>query len=71
MFNGNLFKLNWIKATINGLNQALQHLYEHNYTSAQIRVALAQPMLEELQLDFNLHFQAEEMLEQLLKQSLK
>jgi hypothetical protein len=71
MSNDDLSKLDWIEATTHVLNQALQHLHEYNYTSAQVRVALARQMLEELQLDFDLHFQAEEMLEQLLKQSLK
>lgn len=64
-------KIDRVEVAINVLNQALQKLHEHDYTSAQVMVALVRQVLEELQLDFDLHFQAEAMLEQLLKQSLK
>jgi ribonuclease I len=71
MFNDDSSKIDRVEVAIRVLKQALEKLHEHDYSSAQIRVALARQVLEELQLGFDLHFQAEEMLEQLLKQSSK
>jgi len=70
MFNDGS-KISRVEVTINVLNQALQQLHEHDYASAQVMVALARQVLEDLQLDFDLHFQSEEMLRQLFNRSLK
>lgn len=70
MFNDDLSKISRIEVTIDVLSQALCRLHEHDYPSAQVMVAIARQALEDVQLDFDLHFQAEEMLEQILNQSL-
>jgi membrane-bound lytic murein transglycosylase MltF len=69
MLNDDLSKVERVEVAINVLHRALQHLDEHDYTSAQVMVALVRQVLEELQLDFEQHFQAERILKQLLKQS--
>jgi tRNA G46 methylase TrmB len=71
MFNDDSSKMHRIEVATNVLNQALQKLHEHDYTSAQVMVALARQVLEELQLDFDHHFQAERILQQLLNESLQ
>lgn len=68
MFNDDS-KISRVEVATHVLNRALQHLREHDYTSAQVMVALARQVLEDLQLDLDLHFQSEEMLKQLLNQS--
>jgi hypothetical protein len=70
MFNDDPSKIDRVEVSINVLTQALQKLLEHDYASAQVMVALARQELEELQLDFDLHFQAEQLLEQLFRQTL-
>lgn len=69
MFNNEPSKVDRVEVAINVLTQVAQKLHEHDYTSAQVMVALARQELEELQLDFDLHFQAEEALEQIFKQT--
>lgn len=71
MFSDDLSKVSRVEVATNVLNQALTKLYEHDYTSAQVMVAVARQVLEDLQLDFDHHFQVEERLKQLLKQSSK
>lgn len=71
MFSDDSSKIYRVEVSINVLSQALQKLHGYDYTSAQVMVALARQVLEDLQLDFDIHFQVEEMLERLLKQSLK
>lgn len=66
MFSDDLSKTSRVEIAINILNQSLQQLREHDYASAQVMVALARQSLEDLQLDFDHHFQ----IEKLLKQSL-
>lgn len=68
MFN-NDSKISRVEIATNVLNRASQQLHEHDYASAQVMVALARQVLEDLQLDFDLHFQSEKMLKQLIKQS--
>ncbi|WP_088889092.1 hypothetical protein [Leptolyngbya ohadii] len=67
MFADPLPKVDRVEVAITALGQALKKLHEHDYISAQITVAQARQILEELQLDFDLHFQAEELLEQLFQ----
>ncbi|WAL61257.1 hypothetical protein [Thermocoleostomius sinensis] len=67
MFNDDS-QISRVEVAINVLNRAKQQLNEHDYASAQVMVALARQVLEDLQLNFDLHFQAETMLEQLLRQ---
>lgn len=67
MFSEDLSKTSRVEIAINILTQALQHLHEHNYATAEVMVALTRQTLEDLQLDFDHHFQIEE----LLKQSLR
>lgn len=69
MFSDDLSKVHRVEVAINVLTQALYKLHEHDYTSAQVMVALVRQMLEELQMDFDLQFQAENMLQQLLHSS--
>lgn len=69
MFRDDLSKINQIEVATNVLNQALQKLHEHDYASAQVMVALARQGLEDLQVDFDRHFQVERILKQLFKQS--
>ena len=64
-------KVSYVEVATNVLNQALQNLHEHDYASAQVMVTVARQVLEDLQLDFDHHFQVEEKLKQLLKPSLK
>ena len=71
MFSNDLSKISRVEVALNALDLASQQLSEHDYTSAQVMVALARQVLEELQLDFDRHFQIERTLKQLLKQSLK
>jgi len=56
-----------VQSAIAALGQALQRLYEHDDVSAQIDVVSVRQVLEELQLDFDLHFQAAERLERLFQ----
>lgn len=69
MCDDDLSKINRVEVATNVLGQALQKLHKHDYTSAQVMVALARQVLEELQLDFEHHFQAERILKQLLNQA--
>ncbi|QZZ19804.1 hypothetical protein J5X98_21365 [Leptothermofonsia sichuanensis E412] len=71
MFSDDLSKVSRVEVATHVLNQALEKLYEHDYTSAQVMVAVARQVLEDLQLDFDHHFQVEARLKQLLKQSSK
>jgi hypothetical protein len=70
MFNDDS-KISRVEVTINVLNRASRQLHEHDYASAQVLVALARQVLEDLQLDIDLHCQSERMLNQLLKQPSK
>lgn len=70
MLIDDLPKMSRVEVAINLLNQASQNLQEHDYSYAQMVVALAQQVLETLQLDFDLHFQAEATLEQMFNESL-
>lgn len=69
MFSNDSSKISRVEVATNVLNRALQQLREHDYASAQVMVALARQVLEDLQLDFDLHFQSEEMLKQLFNHS--
>lgn len=69
MFSNDSSKISRVEVATNVLNRALQQLHEHDYASAQVMVALARQVLEDLQLDFDLHFQSEEMLKQLFNHS--
>lgn len=71
MFNDDSSKNSYVEIAINVLSEALQKLHEHDYSSAQVMVAVARQILEDLQLDFDQHFQVEEKLKQILNQSLK
>ncbi|PZV14070.1 MAG: hypothetical protein DCF22_09575 [Leptolyngbya sp.] len=71
MFNNDSSKISYVEIAINVLSEALQKLYEHDYPSAQVMVAVARQVLEDVQLDFDQHSQVEEKLKQLLNQSLK
>lgn len=64
-------KTSYIEVSINVLSQALSYLHEHDYASAQVMVAVARQMLEDVQLEFDSHFQVEEMLKQLLNSTFK
>ncbi|WP_416666528.1 hypothetical protein [Egbenema bharatensis] len=70
MFNDDSSKIEQVETVINVLSNALVKLREHDYPSAQVMVAISRQTLEELQLDFDLHFQAEMALEQLFQRSL-
>ncbi|HEY9640567.1 MAG TPA: hypothetical protein V6C57_08785 [Coleofasciculaceae cyanobacterium] len=67
MFGDDLSKVNRVEITIHVLTQALQDLHEHDYTTAQVMIAIARQTLEDLQLDFDQHSQVEKRLKQLLK----
>ena len=67
MFFDDPSKTGSIEITIDVLNRALKRLNEHDYTSAQVMVAVARQMLEDLQTDFDRHLQVESMLKQLLE----
>lgn len=69
MFSDDSSKISRIEIATNVLSQALEKLHEHDYVSAQVMVAVASQVLEELQLDFDHHFQIEARLKQLLKSS--
>lgn len=69
MLNNESTKVCSLEFAIRVLDQAKQSLNHHDYGSAQVMVAVAKQVLEELQLDFDRHFKTEEMLRQLLKQS--
>ena len=71
MFNDDSSKNSYVEIAINVLSEALQKLHEHDYSSAQVMVAVARQILEDLQLDFDQHFQVEEKLKRILNQSLK
>lgn len=71
MFSDDSSKTARVEVATNVLNQALCKLHEHDYASAQVMVAVARQMLEDLQLDFDRHFQTEARLKQLLKPSFK
>jgi len=62
--------MNEVEVAINVLNQAMQFLKEHDYTSAQVLVSLSRQILED-SLDFDRHLQVEATLKLLLKLSLK
>ncbi len=64
-------KISYVEVSINVLNQALSYLYEHDYASAQVMVAVARQMLEDVQLEFDSHLKVEEMLKQILDSTLK
>jgi hypothetical protein len=66
MFGDDLSKTERLELALNVLNQALQKLSEHDYFAAQSRISFARQVLEEVQLDFDLHFQAKQMLDGLL-----
>lgn len=66
MLGDNISKTDRLERAVTVLNQALQKLQEHDYIAAQNRVAFARQVLEEVQLDFDLYFQAKAMLDQLL-----
>jgi hypothetical protein len=70
MSKDDLSKISYVEIAINVLGDALQKLQEHDYTSARVMTAVARQVLEDLQLDFDQHFQVEEKLKQLLNQSL-
>jgi hypothetical protein len=70
MFNDDSSKIDRVEVAINVLLAALAKLRRHDYASAQVMVAISRQTLEELQLDFDLHFQAEMALEQLFQRSL-
>jgi hypothetical protein len=70
MLIDDLPKMSRVEVAINLLNQASRNLQEYDYPYAQMVVALAQQVLETLQLDFDLHFQAETTLEQMFNESL-
>lgn len=67
MFTDNLSKIGKIEIAINVLNNALEQLNEHDLNSAQVMVAVARQMLEDLQIDFDSHCKIEDMLKQILK----
>ncbi|UBF30013.1 hypothetical protein K9N68_38080 (plasmid) [Kovacikia minuta CCNUW1] len=67
MFSDDSSKISRIEIATNVLNQALQQLHEHDYASAQVMVAVARQVLEDLQLDFDHHSQVEAMLKQFLR----
>ncbi|GAB4235751.1 MAG: hypothetical protein Kow00121_63230 [Elainellaceae cyanobacterium] len=67
----NLSKVERVEVAISALSRSLNYLQEHDYSSAQVMVSLVRQVLEELQLDFDLQFQSEVMLEQVLERSLK
>lgn len=71
MFNDDSSKVQFVEIVANVLNQALHHLYEHDYASAQVMVAIARQVLEDLQQDLDRHLQIEEMLKQFLDPSFK
>jgi hypothetical protein len=71
MFNTDSSKVRYVEVATNALNQALQNLQEHDYTSAQVMVVAARQVLEDLQSDVDRHFQVETMLTQILNPSLK
>lgn len=57
----------FVKFAINVLEQAQQNLYDDDYQSAYVMVVVAKQALEDLRLDFHLHFKTEELLRQMLK----
>lgn len=59
-------KLNDVETSINVLNQAVQYLKEHDYAAAQMMIAVARQMLEDLQIEFEHHLQVEATLKKLL-----
>ncbi len=67
MFTDNLSKIGKVEIAINVLNNALEQLNEHDSNSAQVMVAIARQMLEDLQTDFDNHCKIENMLQQVLK----
>lgn len=69
MFGDDLSKAERVELTIGILNQALEKLHKYDYSSAQARISFARQVLEEVQLDFDLHFQAEELFEELFNRS--
>lgn len=70
MFSDDSSKISRVEIATNVLNQALDKLYEHDYSAAQVMVAVAKQVLDELQEDFERHFQIEVRLKQLLKPTL-
>jgi hypothetical protein len=71
MFNDDCSKVGRIEVATNVLSEALQKLDAHDYSAAQVMVAIARQLLDDVQLDFDRHFQIEGMLQKLLNQSLK
>lgn len=69
MLSNDLSQANRVEIATNVLTRALQKLHEHDCTSAQVMIAVARQMLEDLQVDLDDHFHVERMLQDLLKQS--
>lgn len=69
MVNNESPKVSSVEFAINILKQAQQNLYDYDYNSAQVMIIIANQVLEDLRIDFDHHFKAEEMLKQLLSQS--
>jgi pyruvate formate-lyase activating enzyme-like uncharacterized protein len=67
MLGDNSSRVERVELAINMLSQALNRLHQHDYATAQVQVAMACQVLEEVQLDFDLHWQVKSMLEQLLE----
>ncbi len=66
MFDPESSKVQFIETATHVLNQALQHLGEHDYVTAQVMVAIARQVLEDVQQDFDDHLALEGMLKQML-----
>lgn len=71
MFNDDLSKVQSVEIITHVLDQGLQHLHAHDYASAQVMVAIARQVLEDLQQDLDRHLQIEETLKQFLDPSFK
>lgn len=71
MFKDDSSKAERVEVAIHVLTQALQELRKHDYASAEVMVAVSRQIIEDLQLDFEQHFQVQEMLKQLLKRSIR
>lgn len=69
MFDAGTSKVQCIETATHVLNQALQHLYAHDYAAAQVMVAIARQMLEDVQQAFDDHLAIEGMLKQMLNRA--
>ncbi|EKQ66909.1 hypothetical protein OsccyDRAFT_4721 [Leptolyngbyaceae cyanobacterium JSC-12] len=67
MFSDESSSISRVEIATSVLNQALGKLSEHDYVAAQVMVAVARQVLEELQEDLAQHLQIELRLKQLLK----